>query len=253
MAGLVGWKTTPTTIADSETNQWLAYCDARAGITTALKAVTPTCSQVIINWLAYLPSFGTGFNIFFQGYTFIPTGFVDGGSSIVITDGMGGIITQAIDIITLSNTPGPYNISTSGTTLSPNATDYTVTITSNVADAALGLTCQKTTLAVSATPHVLPFTPPTFGPTPSSPTCCPDIGNYSGVVTSGQTTIPLVTGLTYIPRFVSYVAKNSGTPIAVINDSLGPYLTYTAKGAFITFAYAASGGGVVDIDWIAYR
>jgi len=151
MSGLAGWNSNPLTIAASESNQWIAYGDARTGISRALAAVTPTCSQVIVDAQVTLPAFGTGFNIYFDGYTFIPTGYTDNGSSIRITDSNGNTALNGINIITQSTTNQPYNFATSGTTLQSGLT-YTVFINSNVTNSSLGLTCQKT---IIRTPTIL--------------------------------------------------------------------------------------------------
>lgn len=243
MSGLVGWQTTPTTIAAAVNNIWLTNCDSRAGITKALAAVTPTCSQVIVGYEAIMNDFSTGMNFYFQGYTFVPDGYTDNGSNIQITDNGSNILLQNINIITLSNTPGAYVVNTSGSTLSPTSPFYNITVNSNVVNASLGLTCQKTTLMTVANPA---------SATPVGPNgqCrCPNIGNYTAIVTSGVTSIPIITSLSYMPRMVTYVPKNFFTGQWV--GAQVPYLTYTLGGAFITIG-AIGAGGTIDIDWIAW-
>ncbi len=236
MAGLTGWKTSLFTVADAVNNIEISYCDARAGIAKALNAITPTCAQVIVNFQATMPNFYTGINLFFQGYTFIPTGFIDNGSQIVITDGQGGILLQDFNIVTLSNTPGAYNLNTSGSTLSPTALLYTVTVTSNVTNSSIGITCEKVTIVTVP------------GSSTTSEGGCPDIGNY--LASTSGTTFTIITGLSYTPRFVGITAKNSDTMTAIM--SLGYYLTYSLGGASITFGNLL-GPSTLDIDWIAYR
>ena len=260
MSGLTGWKTSPLTIADTINNQWLSYCDARAGITEALAAVTPDCSQVIISFAASMPNFYSGLDLYFQGYTFIPDGFTDGGSSITVTDGMGGILVQSFKIVTTSNTPGALVLNTSGSTLSPTSDTYLVNVSSNVVNSSLGLTCQKTTLStgtrVNGGPIVFSGPYPTgAGPTPTSVfsnnNCCPDIGSYTAFITSGTTAIPIVTGLSYTPRFVTYTSKNQYS--AFYAYVYAPYIVYTLGGAVLTFVTPVSGPGTFSVDWIAYR
>lgn len=258
MAGLAGWKTTPLTIADTITNEWLSYCDARAGITKALAAVTPSCSQVIVDFVANMPAFSTGLNLYFQGYTFIPIGFTDGGSSVVVTDGLGGILTQSINIITLSNTPGAYNLNTSGSTLSPTADSYTVTVTSIVADSSLGLTCQKTTIAIGVmVSGILVFTTLATGAagpvTISANACCPDIGTYSfAITTSGITTLPIATGLSYTPRYVNIESLDLYTANTVYTRVC--WVTPVFGGATLTVSNIAGFlNGTINLNWIAYR
>lgn len=258
MTGLPGWKSTPITVSDTINNEWLTICDSRAGITKALNTITPACSQVTIAFVAQIPNFMTGFNFWFEGYTFIPTGFADGGSAIIITDGQGGIITQPINIITLSTTPGAYNIVTSGSTLSSQTEQYTVTLNTNVSNSSAGITCQKTTLGVTGSPISGPFTSVggPFGPTPSLPVCCSDIGNFTAVtsLTSGGTTsLPLITTLTYTPRFVQIIAKDATTRSELFAH--GYWIQYISGGAILynTISAGFDSYVTVNIDWIAYR
>jgi len=246
MSGLAGWKSAPTTIADSENNQWIAYGDARAGIATALAAVTPTCAQVIINYQAVMNNFYAGMYVYFNGYTFIPTGYIDAGSSIQVTDGHGGILLQSINIVTLSTATSPLILNTSGSTLSATATTYTVKVTSKVTNAVLGTNCQQELSQIVFT-----------GTIPGS-TCCPDIGTFSLAVTSGSTVIAatytLISGLTYLPRFVGI------TQTSIIIGTL-PFqlltVTPTLGGATLNVAASATGvagfSGTFSVMWAAYR
>jgi hypothetical protein len=144
MSSLSGWNSNVTTIAQSIQNLWITLCDARIGIENAIAATKTNCSQVIVNFAALLPSYSTGLNIYFQGYTYIPSGYTDNGSSITITDTYGHTYTSSINIVTLSNTSTPLNINLSATTLSATS-NYVITINSNVTNSTLGLTCQKCT------------------------------------------------------------------------------------------------------------
>lgn len=144
MSGISGWINSPVTLADSFTNLWLTMCDARAGIKTLFQAVRSNCSQITINFAVQIPNFSTGINIYFAGYTFIPDGYIDNGSTIKITDSMGNIYYSPIDIVALSLTTSPYNVLFSDTILIPTS-NYIVEISSNLENAALNLTCQKST------------------------------------------------------------------------------------------------------------
>jgi len=144
MGSISGWVTNPTTVANTLTNIWLTLCDARVGISNALAAVTPTCSQVIVNFAALVVSYTSGINVFFDGYTFIPSGFTDGGSTIIVTDSANNTYTQAINLVTLSTTATPLNIAITGTVLIPTS-NYTITVKSILTNSTLGLTCNKTT------------------------------------------------------------------------------------------------------------
>jgi len=146
MSAIPGWVNSPATVADTLTNLWLTLCDARSGITNALNAVTPTCSQVIINFAAQVISYTSGINLFFDGYTFIPSGFSDTGSSVVVTDSAGNSYTTSINLVTLSNSTSPLNVPISGTALLPTS-NYTIKVISVLTNSTLGLTCNKTTLS----------------------------------------------------------------------------------------------------------
>lgn len=243
MSGLTGWISNPLTIAASENNQWVAYGDVRKGVSNALASITPTCSQVIVNFAAFMPSFYTGMNLYFDGYTFIPTGYTDGGSSIQVTDGMGGILVQSFNIVTASNTSGSLNLNTSGSTLSPTASVYTVQVTSIVSNAAIGLSCNKVTL------QSVVGTGQGGGQTTSS--CCPDIGTYSALYTSGTTAISLITGLAYKPRYVGLTGQDSYTVASFLSH--GYYLTYIIGGCTLTFTSPPTVSGTPNINWIAFK
>lgn len=143
MSAISGWVPTPTLVADSLTNMWLTICDLRGGMQIVLDALTPTCAQCIIDTMSYLPSYSTGINIYFQGYTFIPAGFIDKGSTMNVTDSAGNQYNQAIDVVTLSTSTTPLNVDLSTSTLLPTS-DYTITVNSYVGNATLGITCKKT-------------------------------------------------------------------------------------------------------------
>jgi len=195
MSGLTGWVTNPLTIANSDTNQWLSILDLRSGLTRALAAVTPTCSQVIIDYYATLNS-GMTFNLYFDGYSFIPTGFADTGSLVKITDTSGNIYQTSFNIVTQSTTTSPLVLLTSGSALSPTSASYTVQVNSSLQNSSLvpSLNCQKTSFkTVLASGNT------------SANGCCPDITTYTLVVSSGMVinaSYTVMTGLSYTPRVV---------------------------------------------------
>ncbi len=242
MAGLAGWKSTPATIADTINNNWITDCDLRAGMTRVLAAVTPDCSQVIVDAQVTMPNFSTGFNIYFSGYTFIPTGYADTGSSIQIVDSNGNTALNSINIITQSLTNTPYNFVTSGTTLQ-SGLSYTIYINSKVTNASLGLTCEKTVVkSVSASS--------------GSNNGRFDVGSYSQLVTSGTSIGPsftIVTGVQYIPRHVTWAFTNQYSMQIAIGT--GWYLTYSYGEAILTFNVGISGalGGTFAISWTAFE
>ena len=145
MGSIVGWIPSPVTIADTLTNIWLTICDLRGGMVTLFDAITPTCAQCVVNFASYIPSYSAGINIYFEGYTFLPNGFADNGSSITIKDSAGNIYTQSVDLLALSMASKPLNINLSATALIPTSS-YTITLDSILFNRTLNITCQKTTI-----------------------------------------------------------------------------------------------------------
>lgn len=238
MAGLSGWISDPVTIADTVNNSWLAYNDARTGITTALAAVTPSCAQAIIDYQAVYNSSLSGFNIYFSGYSFIPTGFSDSGSIIDITDGRGGILQVAINVVSRSLNPDPLFLAISGSTLTPGLSSYTATLNSSLSNSSLGLSCDRTTIKA-----VL------IGGTSGGSSAV--TGFYSNAISGTTTSIVIISSLEATPSAVTIVPKNAYTGALLVAHPY--YLTYTASGAVLTFTTAtASDTGTFNIDWIAY-
>jgi hypothetical protein len=233
LSNLNGWLPTLTpTIADTINNIWLAYFDARTGIETVLEAVTPNCSQVIVDFQSVYSSSAAGFNLYFSGYSFIPSGYLDGGSTITITDDQSGILYTGFDIVNQAQDTNPLFLSISASTLSPTSAFYTVSVTSNVANAAIGTTCVKTVIHTSSLE--------------GGAGSIYNIGNYTDGISG--TTATIVSGLTYGPRFVQITAKDSATATALLN---GYYLTYTNDGATLTLLSSVQ--TTLNLDWIAYK
>jgi len=233
LSGLNGWlPTLSPTVADTINNIWLAYFDARAGITKTLEAVTPNCSQVIIDFQSVYSSTAAGFNLFFSGYSFIPSGYLDGGSTVTITDDQSGILYTGFNIVNQAANVNPLFLSISGSTLSPTSAFYTVSITSNVANASIGTTCVKTVIHTSSLE--------------GGAGSIYNIGNFTDGVSG--TTATIVSGLTYGPRFVQITAKDSQTATELAN---GYYLTYTNDGATLTLLSSVQ--TTLNLDWVAYK
>lgn len=233
LSGLNGWLPTLTpTIADAFNNIWLAYFDARAGIETVLDAVTPNCSQVIVDFQSVYSSSAGGFNIYFSGYSFIPDGYADGGSIITITDEGAGILSTSFNIVNQAQDTNPLFLSISASTLSPTSAFYTVSVTSNVANATIGTTCVKTVIHNSALE--------------GGAGSIYNIGNYTASISG--TTATIVSGLTYLPRFVQVTAKDAQTATELAN---GYYLTYVNNGATLTLLSTVQ--TTLNLDWIAYK
>lgn len=243
MSGLANWSSVPTTIAASFGDLWLAYLDARTGISTALAAVTPTCAQVIVNYQAVMNNFYAGMYMYFNGYSFIPTGYADNGSTIQITDGIGGVLLQSFNILTQSTASVPLVLNTSGSTLSPTVISYQVAVNSNIKNNALNIVCQKTMVSTVSNPYSSSSTRVLGG----------DFGNFS-LMTSGNTsaTYILTNNLNYTPRFASVTPKNGATGQLFVNTG-GYNLIYLATGLQIVFASSISFVGLINIDFITYK
>lgn len=239
MQSLAGWKPTPVTIADTLTNNWIAYCDARAGISKALAALTPICAQVIVNVQATYTGNLT-FNFYFSGYSFIPSGFADNGSTITIADTQNNTYTVGFNIVTQSNTPSPLVIMTSGSTLSSQSSTYTATINSSVINPALGLTCAKAILIV-------------IGESTQTTGCCPDIGTFTTFLSSGTTALTVVSSLSYTPRYADWEPGNAFTSAQFYPGGAPPYVTRTLGGFTLHFGAPTGAAGTILLDWITFR
>jgi hypothetical protein len=233
LSGLNGWLSTLTpTIADAFNNIWLAYFDTRGAIETVLEAVTPNCSQVIVDFQSVYSSTAGGFNLFFSGYSFIPSGYQDGGSTVTITDDQSGILFTGFNIVNQAANVNPLFLPISGSTLSPTSAFYTVSITSNVANATIGTICVKTVIHTSSLE--------------GGAGSIYNIGNYTAAISGSTATI--VSGLTYGPSFVQITPKDNQTATELIN---GYYLSYTNDGATLILLTPAV--TTLNIDWIAYK
>lgn len=98
MAGLAGWDTTPTTIADIISNINIAICDMRTGVTNALTWATPNCSSIQMSISGYYNPSTREITVY-TGGSFIPDIFSDAGNSqLKVQDSYGNIYTSAVDI-----------------------------------------------------------------------------------------------------------------------------------------------------------
>ena len=116
-----GWVNTPTTLAESNINQWLVICDLYA----AVKSIQDNCCVVGCNGVVFNVSYVTvdqnndgvveALTLNFSTST-IPAGFSDcgGQTTITITDSNGSSITQIVNIASLANNPAGTTISLAG-------------------------------------------------------------------------------------------------------------------------------------------
>lgn len=120
LGNLTGWVNSPSTLAESNVNQWLAICDLhRAVADIQNNCCDELCSGIDVQYAYTIIEGGTGIpesiNLNFSAST-VPAGYNDcsGGSTVTITDSNGTSISQAISIAGLSNDPTGINIPLAG-------------------------------------------------------------------------------------------------------------------------------------------
>lgn len=246
MAGLSGWISVPATIADSVNNIWLAYRDSRTGIANAISQLTPSCSQAVINFFTrFSPGSGTtaGIGIYFSGYSFIPTAYTDNGSTISITDGVGGIYNTGVDIVARSQ-PGADRlfVGISGTSLAP-ATSYTVTLNSKI----------KSSYNTCTTTVIHTTTETSCGDCSDSNISGSTFPHRTGTATIGTVSnnpTKIINGLPFIPSYADIQATDTAS--ADILRQYSHIFTFDGLGSvYITFSGAS--GSNLNFRWIAYR
>jgi hypothetical protein len=100
MSGLAGWVSTPTTIAQSFNNLWLAYCDMRTGVTQALAQSNITCASVVLNYQGVYNMNAQTISMYFYSSS-IPANFSASGASsgtFTVTDVYGNVYTQSFNL-----------------------------------------------------------------------------------------------------------------------------------------------------------
>lgn len=145
MQSITGWKSTIQTVADSLNNLWLTTCDLRGGMELVMAQIKPSCSQVIVDYQA-VPTIVAGTTptmlLYFAGYTFVPEGYTDTGSSVIIVDGAGNEVTSSFDIIALAQSETPLSVVLTPGVMLPT-TNYTVYVNSSVENTTWGNSCYK--------------------------------------------------------------------------------------------------------------
>lgn len=141
MAALSGWVSTPTTIANSINNLWLAYLDMRVGVTRALNQSNVTCSSIVIEPSGIYSIANRTITLYFPG-SYIPTNFSDNGSHLLVQDTLGNSFTMNFNALTAVNTDGNLAIDISSSILS-EISDYTVTFTYDVISTTPALGCTR--------------------------------------------------------------------------------------------------------------
>ncbi len=202
-----------------------------------LSLLRPVCSEAIIDFLAQYSTTGpaAGFSIYFSGYSFIPSGYTDNGSTVTVSDGIGGVFTTGIDIVARS-TPGadPLFVGISGTPLSSSSALYTVTLNSKTVNDVYS--CTKTVIHNTAT----------AGDTGIEQI----IGRFVDNLSGSTSTLTLVTGLPFIPSILLPQAGNTYT--ATLLSSNPYFVSYTSNSAILNFTSPVSINSSVVINWIVY-
>lgn len=151
MGAIPGWKTTVSTTADSLTNLWLTVCDLRDAFNAIKGLVKADCSSVVVDFAVVLINNGTAANLFFSGYSSIPSGWancVSTGSKMTIVDALGNKHITNVDVISAANNTSPLVIQLEGTPLNL-ATKLTFTLEACLTNS--GTTCNKTVVKSTGT------------------------------------------------------------------------------------------------------
>lgn len=150
MQSITGWKTSISTYSDSANNLWLTVCDLRGGMELIMDQIKPSCSQVVVDYQAISTVVGgttPTMLIYFAGYSFIPSGYTDQGSSIIIQDGAGNEVSTSFNIVSASTSSSPIEIELTPGIILPT-TNYTVYVNSHVLNSTWNVTCYKTAVKV---------------------------------------------------------------------------------------------------------
>ena len=116
-SGLSSWVNSPTTLSESNINQWLAICDLYA----AVKNIQDNCCGSSCDTVNFAFSYNTidnngdnvieELNLNFTASS-IPSGFSDcnNGTNITITDSDGSLITETVNVTNLSSNSAGVNV-----------------------------------------------------------------------------------------------------------------------------------------------
>lgn len=141
MSGLTGWIATPNTLAASFNNIWLAYCDARVGITQAISQSNITCADISINYQGVYNMSAQTISMYFYSSS-IPTAFSSSGGAsgtFTITDVYGNVYTQSFNLYTTIQT-GSIILNVSTSALAQNSS-YSVLLSYSLSSTTPALGC----------------------------------------------------------------------------------------------------------------
>lgn len=213
---VLGWVNSPSTLAESNVDQWLVICD----LYNAVKDIQDNCCDVgcsgVIFGFSYITIDGNSDGVVdslvlnFTSST-IPSGFSDcGGATIVtITDSYGNSITQSVNVTALSTDPLGVTVSLTGlNTLAPLVLSVPFCVTDGTS------TCsERDTVAI---PLNIP---------------CPSDLSATAVITDINVafTNALGTGVTYT---INAIDSSTGLPLGTVNiTSPGTTISHTFTGA----------------------
>jgi hypothetical protein len=145
MAGLPGWISTVTTLADSVNNLWATVKDLRTGFYKVANtdSSTATCSSISLNFRASVNTSTEILTVYLDG-SIIPLGFDDSSSlsTLKVEDGNGNSTTSTISIIDTNNDSSGVDINLGSTMLDITGT-LTLTLNSRLTSNSLELTCEQ--------------------------------------------------------------------------------------------------------------
>ena len=209
MAGLTGWFTTPTNIAQFLSNIAIAACDVRSGVTQALSQSNVTCASIVMTVSGYYNPSTRELTVF-TGGSHLPSNFTETGSSeLVVKDSYGNETSVAMNITSVL-AAGFVTIDLSSSGLSQTS-NYSAFFTWDVDSTTPALGCNGTRV-ITVTNTVVTCTPVS--------------------ITPGSTTAQF----SFTPYITSNVIYNlqllsaSGTVVEATNTYVNP--TISISGAF---------------------
>lgn len=144
MSALTGWKPTVSTTADTIANLWVTLIDLRTAFNNIKDLIKPDCANVIVDFAPAMINNGTAVNLFFSGYSSVPTGWTNTdpkGSKLTITDALGNSHPIYVDVVSQVNSANPLVIQLTGTPLNL-ATKLSFVLQSSLTNS--GVQCNKT-------------------------------------------------------------------------------------------------------------
>ena len=213
MSGLTGWINTPLTIADSFNNMWIAYCDARAGITQAVAQSNVTCANIYINYQGVYNMNAQTISMYFYSSS-IPAAFsVSGGSSgtFTVTDVYGNIYTQSFNLYTTIQT-GSIILNIASSALAQNSS-YSVVLSYSLTSTTPALGCN------GSIPNTV---------VNNTSTCPVTVLTATGTTTLQYVFTPtILNNVTYTVNLINSSGSTSGSTVLATNTYNNPVAPVT--------------------------